>query len=181
MRINLRPFYVALLLVAVWLACPMLCAVDAKPPAVPAANAADWQADPDASLSQVLAQASTLVHIAKAIPWLAWLSGAGLFALGICRFLPGIGGTVANTLWAIAAPRAHKDAEQARDIQAQGFQFLVKTIEQLTPGSTLADLRDKAARKMPEAVKAAVDQYLDQTPIFGSLSIETTAPAAPKA
>jgi hypothetical protein len=125
------------------------------------ATAADWAADPDSALKAVLAQASSLVQLVQGMSLTEKiLAGLGA-AVAILRCTPAWGPFI-GLVWDLAAPKATRQAEQVQAVQAQGFQFLVKTIEALPPGSTLAELRDKAARKMPDAVKQTVENYLEQ-------------------
>ena len=83
--------------------------------------------------------ASKAVDEARSIvPWWGWLAGAGAAALGVLRFLPGVGGTVADTAWRLLAPSQFKVADAERDTHAAGFRELVQLIDGL---KTLAATR----------------------------------------
>ncbi len=149
----------ARILALIALPLPWLLAADQ---AVPAATAERWLADPDSSLRAVLVLAGSLVQAAQSISWQSWLFGSLGVAVGVLRFTPAWGPLIGWCWDTFLAPRKDVAAERAQQVQAQGFQVLVKQIENLPPNSTLATLRDKLARKMPEKVKDAVEQYLDQ-------------------
>jgi hypothetical protein len=75
------------------------------------------------------------------VPWWGWLAGAGAAALGVLRFVPGVGGTVADTAWRILAPAQAKAGEVERDAQAANYQRLTALIESLRGEHTIAMLR----------------------------------------
>lgn len=162
--------------------------------ATPAANAAQWLSDPDSSLVAVLHLAGSLVQAVQTISWQSWLMGAAGVAVGIFRLTPGWGPAIGWLYDNVLAKRKDVAAERAEVLQAEGFRFLVGAIENLPPGTTLAQARDKFARKMPERIKEAVKGYLDQNgraltvvspwPFAGAdgIAINPSAPSeAPKA
>ncbi len=133
-----------------------------RPTASPAATAGDWLTDPDNALAQVVALAQVLCREVG-----SWGLGTKLLALvgiavAVIRCTPAWG-PIAGVAWDwFMATRKDKALEQELATQADGFKVLVRNIESLRPGSTLADLRDRLGRKMPETVKRAVDSYLDR-------------------
>jgi hypothetical protein len=148
----------------------------ADPPAArPAATAGDWAANPDASLHAVLEQADTLVALAKAIHWSSWLLCSAVVLVVACRRLPGFGGAVANLVWWALAPSVERQADKAREVQADGFRYLVRAIESVPPDTPIARVKDKAARTMPDAVKQAVTSYLETGPMPLTMLIDPAA------
>jgi len=141
--------------VLLWLA-SFSAMVFAAEPAKPAATAADWASNPDQALAAVIALAQALISLKEGIGWAGWILGGLTVITAIGRFVPGAGGMILGVAHKILADRQTREAEAARKIQAEGFKFLVDLIEQVPDDGKLADLKDKAARKMPDAVKQAV-------------------------
>ncbi len=111
-----------------------------SPRRTPAAIAAD----PDGYANE----ASKAIEEARSIvPWWGWLAGAGAAAVGVLRFLPGIGGLVADTAWRALAPAQAKVGEAERDAQAADYQRLTKLIEGLRGEHTITMLKQAMERK----------------------------------
>ena len=87
------------------------------------------------------------------VPWWGWLAGAGAAALGVLRFIPGVGGVVADTAWRLLAPKQDKVADFQREIHATGFRQLVGLIDGLRDEHTIAMLRAIIATKFPTEKK----------------------------
>ena len=79
------------------------------------------------------------------VPWWGWLAGAGAAALGVLRFVPGVGGMVADTAWRVLAPAQYKAGEAERDAQAENYQRLTALIEGLRGEHTIAMLKQVMA------------------------------------
>lgn len=90
------------------------------------------------------------------VPWWGWLAGAGAAALGVLRFIPGVGGAVADTAWRLLAPQQDKAADAKRDLHAAGFQQLVQLIDGLRGEHTVAMLKADIAEKMPSSAQVAI-------------------------
>ncbi len=90
------------------------------------------------------------------IPWWGWLAGAGAAALGVLRFLPGVGGTVADTAWRLLAPPQSKVADAERDTHAAGFRELVQLIDGLRGEHTISMLKADIAGKTTQSVRDAM-------------------------
>ncbi len=97
------------------------------------------------------------------IPWWGWLAGAGAAALGVLRFVPGMGGAVADTAWRLLAPKQEKVADAQRDSQAAGFRDLVRLIEGLRGEHTIAMLKANIAAEAESTVKQAMVRLGDPT------------------
>lgn len=123
------------------------------PKRTPAAITADPTGYAD-DASQAAADAQSLV------PWWGWLAGAGAAALGVLRFIPGVGGAVADTAWRLLAPQRDKKADAQRDTHAAGFQDLVGLIQSLRGEHTIAMLKNDIAAKAPSAVREAIAKQL---------------------
>ncbi len=83
------------------------------------------------------------------VPWWGWLAGAGAAALGVLRFVPGVGGMVADTAWLVLAPAQAKAGEAERDAQAVNYQRLTALIEGLRGEHTIAMLKHAMVHSPP--------------------------------
>ncbi len=90
------------------------------------------------------------------VPWWGWLAGAGAAALGVLRFIPGVGGAVADTAWRLLAPQQDKVADSQRDTHAAGFRELIGLIEGLRGEHTIAMLKTDIATKAKSGVRDAI-------------------------
>ena len=90
------------------------------------------------------------------VPWWGWIAGAGAAALGLLRFVPGVGGAVADTAWRLLAPQQDKVADSQRDSQAAGFHELVALIHGLRGEHTIEMLKANIAAKTQPMVRDAV-------------------------
>ena len=91
------------------------------------------------------------------VPWWGWLAGAGAAALGILRFVPGMGGAMADAAWMLLAPAQHQLADTKRNVHAQGFQTLVEIIEHLPKTATITDLKSRVTTKAPSRVRDEIN------------------------
>lgn len=128
---------------------------EALPPPrrTPAAIAADPVAYADEA-HQAVEDARTV------IPWWGWLAGASAATLGVLRFIPGVGGVVADTAWRLLAPRQDKAADAERDTHAAGFRELVGLIQGLRGEHTVAMLRDEIGAKAPVTIRDAINRQV---------------------
>jgi hypothetical protein len=90
------------------------------------------------------------------VPWWGWIAGAGAAALGVLRFIPGVGGVVADTAWRLLAPQRDKIADSQREIHATGFRELVGLIEGLRGEHTIAMLKSDIETKIPTNVRDSI-------------------------
>jgi hypothetical protein len=88
------------------------------------------------------------------VPWWGWLAGAGAAALGVLRFVPGVGGMVADTAWRVLAPAQARAGEAERDAQAANYQRLNALIEGLRGEHTI-DMLKQAMTKSPQVPSTA--------------------------
>jgi len=129
---------------------------EALPP--PMRNPAAIVADP----SGYAADANQAAQNARAIiPWWGWLAGASTAVLGVLRFLPGVGGAVADTAWRLLAPTQSKVADAQRDTHAAGFRELVQLIDGLRGEHTIAMLKADIAEKTAFSVRDAMRNLKD--------------------
>lgn len=87
---------------------------------------------------------------------LAWVAGAGLAILGICRYMPGVGGAIVNVIYDILAPRASKEADARMEALAKAAHFVFDKIEEAKPDSTIGALKGRFTTKMPESIKETI-------------------------
>jgi hypothetical protein len=97
------------------------------------------------------------------VPWWGWLAGAGAAALGVLRFIPGVGGAVADTAWHMLAPKQDKVVDAQRDSHAAGFRELVGLIEGLRGEHTIAMLKASIASKVGSKVNGAFQELNELT------------------
>ena len=112
------------------------------------------------------------------VPWWGWLAGAGAAALGVLRFIPGVGGAVADTAWRLLAPPQSKVADAKQELHAAGFQQLVQLIDGLRGEHTVAMLKADMAEKMPSSAQIAM-QGLVSNVLPGMGSRATTGRVLP--
>ena len=96
------------------------------------------------------------------VPWWGWLAGAGAAALGILRFVPGMGGAMADAAWMLLAPAQHQQADTKRNVHAQGFQTLVEIIEHLPKTATITDLKSRVTTKAPSRVRDEINLQVSE-------------------
>jgi hypothetical protein len=132
------------------------------PKRTPAAITADPASYAD-DASQAAEEARSIV------PWWGWLAGAGAAALGVLRFVPGVGGAVADTAWRLLAPQQEKVADAQRDAHAAGFKELVGLIDGLRGEHTIAMLKADIATKAPSVVRSAMTELVE--PVANRISI----------
>jgi hypothetical protein len=94
------------------------------------------------------------------VPWWGWLAGAGAAALGVLRFIPGVGGAVADTAWRLLAPKQDKIEDSQRETHAAGFRELVGLIDGLRGEHTIAMLKANIATKAPTTVREAISSVV---------------------
>jgi hypothetical protein len=100
------------------------------------------------------ADAQQAVQDARSVvPWWGWLAGAGAAALGVLRFIPGVGGAVADTAWRLLAPQQDKVADAQRDSHAAGFRELIGLIDGLRGEHTISMLKNDIATKTTALVR----------------------------
>ena len=61
----------------------------------------------------------TQFRVLWAVAGTAGASGLGAAALGVLRFIPGVGGAVADTAWRLLAPQQDKVADAKRNLSTQ--------------------------------------------------------------
>ena len=106
----------------------------------------------------------TQFRVLWAVAGTAGASGLGAAALGVLRFIPGVGGAVADTAWRLLAPQQDKVADAKRDLHAAGFQQLVQLIDGLRGEHTVAMLKTEIAAKAPSAVGDAFKHLATSSP-----------------
>ena len=114
--------------------------------AVAAATAAQWAANP----AQATAATGFAIQAAGEAAGWSWgqiAAGAGAVALFLARFVPGVGGTIANVAWQAFADRRARDADQA----ATAATLAVRLVHDLAPGAV-----QTAIDKLPPDQAAAV-------------------------
>jgi len=86
------------------------------------------------------------------IGWGGWLAGAGLAALGLCRFVPGAGGMVANLAWNILAPKADRMMDRkAHQLYQHGAAVVQYGVEMASVAEQVApDVAQQIQRKAVE-------------------------------
>jgi hypothetical protein len=88
------------------------------------------------------------------VPWWGWLAGAGAAALGVLRFIPGVGGAVADTAWRLLASQQDKATDFQRDTHAAGFRELVGLMNGLRDEHTIAMLKANISSQAPSTLDA---------------------------
>jgi hypothetical protein len=132
-------------------------------PAMPAAMAADWQANATAAASASASQAKSTAATAPAQESI-WkqLVGWGVGAMGVLVVL-GKALNTANPLTAtlvavlgagydLLVPRYVRDAEAKRDLLAEGLGKVAHVIETLPNDGTVGQLKGKFLSKLPSAI-----------------------------
>lgn len=139
------------------LATAIACAGDA----VPAATAADWARDANAAANANAAQAAETARSMGT--WAAWAAGALGILVAVGKFLPGIGGVVANVagpIYDLVVSKQVRDAENRRDQLAKGFMVAIATIDKLPKEGTIGDLKRKLADRLPSDCRDAVNEWI---------------------
>jgi len=129
--------------------------------AVPAATAAEWAKDAGAAAQ---ANATQAADTASSVgTWAAWAAGALGLLIGLGKFLPGVGGMVANVagpIYDMVVSKNVRDAEKRRDQLAQGFMVAIATIDKLPKDGTIGDLKRKLGDRLPSDCRDAVNQWI---------------------
>ena len=86
----------------------------------------------------------------------AWLGGGLLAVLGAARFIPGTPGMISNLAHSWLSSNSDRKTKQRAEFLSEAGQLLIEQIEKQPEGSTIADLKDKLARVMPDNVKQVV-------------------------
>lgn len=118
--------------------------------AVAAATAATWAADP----AQAATAAGAAVQDASTAAGWAWgqiAAGASAVVLFLARFVPGVGGTIANVAWQVFADRRARQADQA----AAAATLAVRLVHELAPSAV-----QSALDRLPSDQAAAVRTLL---------------------
>lgn len=153
MRYNLPFLVLGLLCVAV--------AAAFAGDAVPAATAADWAKDANAAAQ---ANATQAADTASSVgTWAAWAAGALGLLVAVGKFLPGVGGMIANVagpIYDLVVSKNVRDAEKRRDQLAQGFMVAIATIDKLPKTGTVGELKRKLADRLPSDCRDAVNEWI---------------------
>lgn len=137
-------------------------------PAVPAATAQDWHASPAIAKAAADKQASTTAATAP-VPAGFWLQAAGWAAgaLGLVitlgKFVPGIGGAVAQVagpIYDMIVPKKISDAEKQRDALANGMETVMHILQTAPPGTPVATLKQWLAIRFPAATQDVINAWL---------------------
>jgi len=131
--------------------------------AVPAATAADWATNPTvAADSNAKGAAETVASISTA-GWLAWLAGFGGLVIALGKFIPGVGGVVANIagpIYDMVVTKKVRDAESKQAELAKGFMTVVAVIDKLPKDGTIGDLKAKLGARLPTVARDAVNEWI---------------------
>jgi hypothetical protein len=117
-----------------------------------AATAADWATNP----TQAAAATGAAIQAAGEAAGWSWgqiAAGAGAVALFLARFVPGVGGTIANVAWQAFADRRARQADQA----ASAATIAVRLVHDLAPGAV-----QTAIDKLPPDQAAAVRSLIEK-------------------
>lgn len=175
---SLIPFLALLLLL--WLPTGMWPA-DGPTPAKPAATAQDWHQDPAAAKKDADGQANTTAATAPepASFWTqaaGWAAGALGLAIALGKFVPGIGGIVAQVagpVYDLVVSKKVRDAEARRDTMADGFATILHLIEILPKDAPIADLKAKISARLPSEAQDIVNSWLAQREAAKVASVPT--------
>lgn len=159
-----------LLFLALICATPSLWPVEAPAPAVPAATAKDWHGDPVAAKGAADGQASVTVATAPE-PTSGWAQAAGwaagavgvLITLG--KFVPGIGGAVAQIagpIYDAVVSKRVRDAEKRRDALSDGMLTVAHLIQTAPAGSTVSDLKKRLKDRFPAATLDVINAWITE-------------------
>ena len=143
---------------------------DGPEPAKPAATAQEWHQDPGSAKKSADVQANSTAATAPepASFWVtaaSWAAGALGLAIALGKFVPGIGGVVAQVagpVYDLVVPGHVRDAEQRRDTMANGFATICHLIEMLPKDAPVADLKAKISSRLPADALDIVNAWLAQ-------------------
>lgn len=128
-----------------------------RPSAVPAATAADWSNNPEASFAAVLADNEKLNKLVAEYQGMlskaAWVGATIGTVLAIARFVPGVQQPIADMLYNLWASRRTKAEEEKQLVMATGFKEVAEIMRAFPKDAQLGQVLDKLARDLPEPVK----------------------------
>jgi hypothetical protein len=133
--------------------------------AVPAATASEWATNPALAADSNAKGAAETVASISAAGWLAWLAGFGGLIVAIGKFVPGIGGVVANVagpIYDMVVTKNVRDAEAKQAQLAKGFMTVVATLDKLPKDGTIGDLKRKLADRLPSDCRDAVNEWIQE-------------------
>lgn len=139
-------------------------------PAVPAAMAKDWHSDPVAAKGAADNQAKTTAETApEPSGWWAqaagWAAGAVGVLIALGKFVPGIGGAVAQIagpIYDAVVSKRVRDSEKRRDALSDGMLTVVHLLQSLPADSTVADLKSKLSRRFPSATQDVINAWIKE-------------------
>ena len=140
------------------------------PAATPAAMAKDWHADPVASRAAADGQAKSTAETAPDPgSWWAQVAGWAAGAIGLVitlgKFVPGIGGAVAQVagpIYDAVVSKRVRDSEKRRDALADGMLTVVHLLQSMPAGTPVGDLKKKLAQRFPSATQDVINAWLDE-------------------
>jgi hypothetical protein len=167
MRLISRFLLLALLLIGCGLP---LWPAESPAPAVPAATAQDWHTAPTVAKAAAEKQASTTAATAPepAGFWLqaaGWAAGALGLVITLGKFVPGIGGAVAQVagpIYDLIVPKKISDAEKRRDALANGMETVMHILQTAPPGTPVATLKQWLAVRFPAATQDVINAWLSE-------------------
>ncbi len=137
----------------------LLCsAVFAVDQAHPAATTADWLRDAPAAAKVNNDLAAMTAASNTGISWAGWIAGAAGLVIGIGKFVPGVGGVVANVMdlvYKTVVPKEVHEAEQDQAALADGLTNIFHLIDQAPP-----DLKAKMLDRLPADAKDVFKAWL---------------------
>jgi hypothetical protein len=165
MRSPIPLLLLALLLIGTGLP---LWPAESPAPAIPAATAQDWHASPDIAKAAADKQASTTAATAPepAGLWLqaaGWAVGAVGLLITLGKFVPGIGGAVAQVagpIYDAIVPKKISDAERRRDALANGMETVMHIMQTAPPGTPVSTLKQWLAVRFPAATQDVINAWL---------------------
>jgi hypothetical protein len=152
-------------------------------PAAIAADPAGYRADAQerAERAQAVASAGATGATDGATSggsWWGWAVGALGATLGVARFIPGPGGALADLAWRALAPRAHRQADETRDVHAQGFQDLVGALRAMAPDQPVSAFQARIAQQAAPETRAAMVRLPAAAALSAAAAAAAAAPAA---
>jgi hypothetical protein len=141
---------------------------EGQAPAVPAAMANDWHQTPEAARKAADAQAGTTAATAPEPGgfWAqaaGWAVGAVGLAITMGKFVPGIGGAIAQIagpIYDAVVSKNVRQAEQRQQALAGGFETVLHLIDRMPPDTPIAELKKKLAQRLPNEARDAVNEWL---------------------
>lgn len=135
-----------------------------KPLAVPSAGPGEWGANPQLALQAVLADNQKLMQAvqdlsASRTDWIGYAVGGVGVLIGLVKVFNGPAGVLAESLWAMLAPKFVKDSEKKREVMADGFLQVAEIMRSFPASTPLSHVLDKLDRRLPEAVKTAYREW----------------------